>query len=173
MKSISEAVKYLLKAYVGGCVGCLGAWTATIVLIGALVFLAGPQLFGLVQGMIQPLLSGVPSLPSISPGTPFAEDCYKTIDAWVAKEEMGSPATDFAPTDGIFPIVENPTDCGKVKARLMDANGRVVMEKAYNVRSGRNGYGNFNPEKNLRPGTYTVEFWYGEIPLQTVSLRVK
>lgn len=173
MKGIKEAIKYLLKAYVGGCVGCLGAWTATIVLIGVLVLLAGPQLFGFAQGLIGSFLSGVTSLPSVSPGTAPAENCYKTIEVWVAKEEMGSPATEFASTDGIFPIVENPADCGKVKARLMNGKGRVVMERTYNVRRGRNGYGNFNPEGSLTPGTYKMEFWYGEIPLQTISLTVK
>jgi len=101
------------------------------------------------------------------------ENCYKTLDAWVSKSELGPPTTTFSRTDGIFPVVTNPTDCGPVNAKLLDLNDRTIVEKSYNVRKGRNGYGDYNPSKNLSPGSYKMQFWYGENLLKTIQLTIQ
>jgi len=194
MASVPNGLSFLLKAFFGGCVGCLGAWLTSIVVVGVIALAAGGPALHLAQGAAQgiqlPLVSQAPagfpggiappgsdagpsgaSLAALAPASP---DCYKAVKAWVAKAEHGSPATDFARTDGMFPVVQSPTNCGKVTARLLDRSGRALVEKSYNViGGGPNGYGNYNPEGNLTPGPYRMQFSYGDTPLATVDLAVR
>ena len=129
-------VKYVLKAYFGGCFGCLGALCATIALLLVLAINLGPPALGMLQAIplpsiLQLLAPGTsPSgqrTPSMgTPGASAPTDCYTTIDAWVSKSEMGESATTFSQTDGIFPAVTNPTDCGTVNARLAASRGQTL-----------------------------------------------
>lgn len=186
------AVKYALKAYFGGCFGCLGALCATIALSFILAITLGPGALAamksiplpallplLAPGML-PMDQGMPPMdqgmsPMVTPDElPAPMDCYTTIDAWASKSDMGQPATTFLQTDGIFPVVTNPTDCGTVKARLIDSRGQTFLEKSYSVvGGGRNGYGNFNLNKNLVPGSYEMQFWNGEVLLESIQLNVQ
>jgi len=182
MNTIKHALKYLLKAYIGGCVGCLGAATmlTAIAALLAVLFLSSP-LPGLVAatvpGLIQAATAGtVPGGYGPQAGqtvAPPPPDCYKTIRAWVSNSEMGSPTSEFSPTDGLFPVVENRTDCGAINAKLLDKNDRVVKERSYSVKAGRNGYGNYNTDRNLAPGPYTVQFWYADNLLQSTQITVR
>lgn len=97
------------------------------------------------------------------------------IEVWVAKTEFGSPATEFSNTDGIYPVVQSSADLGdkRVKVSLIDANDNTLMEKTFNVRQGGNGYGDYNPTRNLAPGSYRVEFWYDTTLLKTIQITVE
>lgn len=176
MEWSKASIKYLLKAYFGGCFGCLGALSAIVVLALVFALTVGPSVLGVLKGIQLPSLP-IPSGPGGAPpssGVPPAPDCYKTIEAWVSKSVGGSPATTFSRTDGIFPIVTNPTDCGKVNAKLLGPNDEIILERSYNVKGGvRNGYGDYNPGRNLPPGSYTMQFWYGENLLKTIQLTIQ
>jgi len=184
MEWIKGSIKYLLKAYFGGCFGCLGALSAVVVLGLIFAITLGPTIVPWVQsvpGMLFPSGLGpglpIPGGPGVTPpssGMPPAADCYKTIDAWVSKSEFGPPTTTFSRTDGIFPVVANPTDCGLVSAKLLDPNGKILKEKSSIIKGGGlNGYGDYNPSKNLPPGSYKMQFWYGENLLKTIQLTIQ
>ncbi|MCX6072118.1 MAG: hypothetical protein NTU91_14900 [Chloroflexi bacterium] len=184
MNQVKAAVKYALKAFFGGCFGCLGALSGTIVLLLVLAITLGPRAMGIVQGIHLPSIpsllapgtspSGQGTPPMGTPGGSAPTDCYTTIDAWVSKSEMGQPETTFSQSDGIFPVVTNPTGCGAVNARLADSRGQTLLEKSYGVvGGGRNGYGNYNANKNLAPGSYEMQFWYGEMLLKKIQLTVQ
>jgi len=172
------SIKYILKAYFGGCFGCLGALSATAALTLVFALTLGPQVLGVLRGIQLPSIlipSGPGEVPpSSGPSPVIGEDCYKTIDAWVSKSDLGPPATTFSGTDGVFPVVKNPTDCGPVNAKLLDQNDKTIMERTYSVKGGgRNGYGDYNPSKNLPPGSYKMQFWYGENLLKTIQLTIQ
>jgi len=184
MDQVKAAVKYVLKAYFGGCFGCLGALCATITLLLVLAINLGRPALAMLQAIPLPSIlqllapgtspSGQGTPPMGTPGASAPTDCYTTIDAWVSKSEMGEPATTFSQTDGIFPVLTNPTGCGAVNARLADSRGQTLVERSYGVvGGGRNGYGDYNPNKNLAPGSYEMQFWYGEILLETIQLIVQ
>lgn len=184
MNQVKAAVKYVLRAYFGGCFGCLGALSAAITLLLVFAITLGPQVLSMLQGIQLPLIPLAPgtypldqgTLPMGPPGAPpptMQPDCYKTIDAWVSKSELGEPATTFSQADGIFPVVTSPTDCGAVNAKLVNSRDRILLERSYDVRASRNGYGDYNPERNLAPGSYEMQFWYGEILLKTIQLIVQ
>ncbi len=169
------SIKYALKAYFGGCFGCLGALSAIAALVLLLALTLGPKALGALQEIHLPSIPIMPLTPIPSgPGAaPSGEDCYETIDAWVSRSELGPPATTFSRTEGIFPIVESPADCGQVNAKLLDSSGRIIMERTYHIRRGRNSYGDFNPSRDLSPGSYKMQFWHDEKLLKAVSLTVK
>lgn len=191
MAWFNSSAKYALKAFFGGCLGCLGALSATLVLAAVFGLTLGPSVLSALQGIQLPSLPipglpeslppssgaplpGLPESPPPSSGAPPAPDCYVTIEAWVSHSEFGSPATVFSRTDGIFPVVSNPTDCGPVSAKLLGPNDEVIMEKSYSVKGGgRNGYGDFNPGRDLSPGSYAMQFWYGENLVATIPLTVQ
>lgn len=161
---------------------------AVLTLVFALTL--GPKALGMLRGIQLPSIP-IPSVPGGIPPSSFpsgpggalpssgvppviGEDCYKTIDAWVSKSELGPPATTFSRTDGVFPVVTNPTDCGPVNAKLLDPNDKTVMERTYSVKGGgRNGYGDYNPTRELPPGSYKMQFWYGENLLKTIQLTIQ
>ena len=96
------------------------------------------------------------------------------IEVWVAKVEFGPPATQFSTTDGIYPVVNSSADLDqRVKVSLIDANNETLTEKSFNVRQGGNGYGDYNQGRNLTPGSYRVEFWYGDTLLKTIQITVE
>lgn len=178
MEWSKASIIYLLKAYFGGCFGCLGALSAIAILTLVFALTLGPGMLDVLRGIQLPSIP-IPSGPGWAPpssGVPpvIPEDCYKTIDAWVSKSELGPPATTFSRTDGIFPVVTNPTDCDPVNAKLLDPNDKTIMERAYNVKGGsRNGYGDYNPTRKLPPGLYKMQFWYGENLLKTIQLTIQ
>jgi len=184
MNKIGSAIKFLIKAYFGGCFGCLGALTLVVILGLIITIVFGPSLASALPNIPGMLFPGGLGLDSLIPGgsevaqpgfgEPPAADCYSTIDGWVSKNELGEPATTFTKGDGIFPVVTNPTGCGQVTVKLLGPGDSVVMEKSYGVvGGGRNGYGNYDPDKNLQPGEYKMQFWYGENLLKEITLSIK
>ncbi len=184
MNKINSAFKFLMKAYFGGCFGCLGALTLVVVLGLILSIVLGPSLASALPNIPGMLFPGGIGPGSLIPGGSGAaqsgleespaEDCYKTIDAWISKNELGEPATTFSKGDGIFPVVTNPTGCGQVTVKLLDPKDSVVTEKTFGViGGGRNGYGNYDPEKNLTPGAYKMQFWYGENLLKEIEFSIR
>jgi len=184
MDQIKGAIKHALKAYFGGCFGCLGALSGAMALLLVLAITLGPRALGMLQAIQLPsilsllspatLLSGQGMPPMGTPGASAPTDCHTTIDAWVSKSELGQPETTFSKTDGMFPVITNPTGCGAVNARLAESSGQTLLEKAFVVvGGGRNGYGDYNTNKNLTPGSYEMQFWYGEILLETIPLIVQ
>jgi len=99
-------------------------------------------------------------------------ECYKTIELSVSNIEFGPPVTTYNTSDAIFPMVSNPIDCGPAAVKLIDSDGKTVMEKSFGVASGTTGYGDYNAARNLATGDYKLELWYGDILLKTVHLTV-
>lgn len=97
MKSVGDALKYLLKAYVGGCVGCLGALSAAAVVALVVAIALGPQLGSMLQQVptiLAPVSSGLGSLPSGPPGAPGTATTapaptgiLPSLEIWLTKED--------------------------------------------------------------------------------------
>ena len=100
-------------------------------------------------------------------------ECYKTIELSVSNIEFGPPATTYHTSDAIFPMVSNPIDCGPATVKLIDSDGKTVMEQSFGVASGTTGYGDYNAARNLATGDYKMELWYGDILLKTIHLTVR
>jgi hypothetical protein len=99
-------------------------------------------------------------------------ECYKTIELSVSNSEFGPPVTTFHTSDAIFSMVSNPIDCGPATVKLIDSDDNTVVEKSFNVAAGTTGYGDYNAVRNLAPGDYKMELWYGDILLKTINLTV-
>jgi hypothetical protein len=100
-------------------------------------------------------------------------ECYKTIELSVSNIEFGPPATTYHTNDAIFPMVSNPIECGPAAVKLMDSNGKTVMEQSFSVANGTTGYGDYNAARNLATGDYKLELWYGNKLLRTIHLTVR
>jgi len=113
------------------------------------------------------------AIPTLS-GTEQAE-CYATIELSVSNIEFGPPATTYSPSDAILPMVSNhnPIECGPAAVKLIDSDGKTVMEQSFNVASGPTCYGDYNPARNLAPGDFKMELWYGDNLLKTIHLTVQ
>ena len=99
-------------------------------------------------------------------------ECYKTIEFSVSNSEFGPLATTYSTNDAIFPMVSNPVDCGPAAVKLIDSDGKTVMEQSFNVASGTTGYADYNAARKLDAGDYKMELWYGDILLKTIHLAV-
>lgn len=99
-------------------------------------------------------------------------ECYKTIELSVSNIEFGPPVTAYSTNDTIFPMVSNSVDCGPAAVKLIDSNGKTVMEQSFGVASGTTAYGDYNAARNLATGDYKLELWYGDILLKTIHLTV-
>jgi hypothetical protein len=99
-------------------------------------------------------------------------ECYTTMELSVSNSEFGPPVTRFHASDAIFPMVSNPIDCGPTTVKLIDGNGNTAAEKSFNIAAGSTGYGDYNAARNLAPGDYEIELWYGDIVLKTINLTV-
>jgi len=102
MEQVKATLKYLLKAYFGGCVGCLGALSTVAALILGFAVVLGPQLGGALQQapvMLAPLLSGPAGAaggpPTGLPGGPGATmptpaptptGTLPRLEVWLTKE---------------------------------------------------------------------------------------
>lgn len=97
MNQVIAAIKFLLKAYFGGCFGCLGVLSAVIILIVVFALTLGPQVLGALQGIQLPAIplpsgpGGPPSGPPGGPGTPLTPAPTPTgtlppIEVWFTKE---------------------------------------------------------------------------------------
>jgi hypothetical protein len=51
---------------------------------------------------------------------------------------------------------------------VFPVSGAIGMELG-----GRNGHGNYDPDKNLKPGTYKMQFWYGENLLKEIKISTR
>ncbi len=99
-------------------------------------------------------------------------ECYKTIELSASNAEFGPPVTEYDTSDAIFPMASNSIDCGPATVKLIDSDGKTVMEQSFGVASGTTGYGDYNAARNLAPGDYKMELWYGDNLLQTIYLTV-
>jgi len=99
-------------------------------------------------------------------------ECYKTIELSVSNTEFGPPVIAYDTSDAIFPMVSNSVGCGPATVKLIDSDGNTVMEQSFGVASGTTGYGDYNAARNLAPGDYKMELWYGDNLLQTIYLTV-
>ncbi len=104
-------------------------------------------------------------------GTQQAE-CYKTLELSVSNIEFGEPVTTVHTSDGIFPMVRNPIECGPTTVKLIDGGNNTLMEKTFSVASGMTGYGDYNAARALAPGEYKLELWFGELLLKTIHLTL-
>jgi len=100
-------------------------------------------------------------------------ECYKTIELSVSNSEFGPPVTAYSPSDAIIPMVSNPIACGPAAVKLIESDGKTMMEQSFGVASGTTGYGDYNAARNLAPGDYKMELWYGDNLLKTIHLTVR
>ncbi len=100
-------------------------------------------------------------------------ECYKTLELSASNVEFGPPVTTYHASDAIFPMVSNPIDCGPATVKLVDSDGKTVMEQSFSVASGTTGYGDYNEARDLAAGDYKMELWYGDILLKTIYLIVR
>ncbi len=115
-------------------------------------------------------------VPRTAPPTPSdteRAECYKSIELAISSSEFGPPTTAFSTSDVVFPMVTNRVDCGQARVKLIDPNGKTAMERSFNVAAGTTGYGDYNAAKNLAPGVYKMELWYGDKLLKTIQLTVR
>jgi len=70
---MKEAVKFAIKAFFGGCIGCLGALSFVLVLLLILGLVFGPKIAGNITSLLQSLPTlfsqGLSSLPFGATGT--------------------------------------------------------------------------------------------------------
>ena len=100
-------------------------------------------------------------------------ECYKTLELSVSNIEFGPPATTYHTSDAIFPMVSNPIDCGPAAVKLIDSDGKTVMEQSFSIPGGTTGFGDYNVSRNLATGDYKMELWYGDMLLKTILLTVR
>jgi hypothetical protein len=102
-------------------------------------------------------------------------ECYSILELSVSNIEFGPPATTYSPSDAILPMVSNhnPIDCGPAAVKLIDSDGKTVMEQSFNVANGPTFYGDYNAARSLAPGDYNMELWYGDNLLKTIHLTVR
>lgn len=98
MGPVKATLKYLLKAYFGGCVGCLGALSVVAALVVGLAVVLGPQLGGVLQlapATLAPLLSGpagaaggLPGGPGVTmpPPAPTPTGTLPRLEVWLTQE---------------------------------------------------------------------------------------
>ncbi|MCL4459004.1 MAG: hypothetical protein M1136_08110 [Chloroflexi bacterium] len=156
-------LRYALKAFFGGCLGCLGAWFATFSLIAALLVV------GLVSGVPQAAVGGLADLgktisseikqifsafpPGIlpgggPPGSPFPPEggppgfgppasgtpSATGVTVTLIKQPGGPPETSFSTLDDIEVWVSAPRGSkAKYTARLVDMQGKELVSKTYNA----------------------------------------
>ncbi len=96
------------------------------------------------------------------------------IYGWVSKTDLGPQTTVFMASDGIHPVLQNDTDGQPVVGvRLVDPGGKILVERtAACAPMGRTGCGDLNPGGALIPGTYTVEFWSGDVLINSIQISV-
>lgn len=93
-----------------------------------------------------------------------------TIDGWVSPAAFGTPTTLFLVVDGLHPTVQNSgNDEPFIVVKLVDSKGSVLVEKGYNGK-GLTGYGDYNPDKSLAPGSYRMEFWNGNVLVKIIPI---
>jgi len=115
----------------------------------------------------------VPRTALPTPSATEQAECCKSIELSVSNREFGPPTTVFSTSDGVFPMVTNGVDCGPAGVRLIDPNGKTAMERTFGVAAGSTGYGDYNAAKNLAPGVYKMELWYGDKLLKTIQVTVR
>ncbi|MEW6567711.1 MAG: hypothetical protein AB1449_06015 [Chloroflexota bacterium] len=105
MAWIRDSLKYLVKAYLGGCFGCLGASSAMIALLVVAVLVLGPRAAGALQqfpGLLGPILSEsgcAQGGPAVAPGTSHAPAATPTgalpqLEMWLTEvENPDAPAS--------------------------------------------------------------------------------
>jgi hypothetical protein len=126
----------------------------------------------LAINLAQTVAARVPLTPFPTLSALEQSECYKTIELVVSNIEFGPPVTTFNPSDAIFPMVTNPIDCGPAAVKLIDNNGKTVMEQTFGVASGTSGYGDYNAARNITSGDYKMQLWYEDKLLKTVLLTV-
>ena len=120
--------------------------------------------------------------PQPAPKGPLSdEECSKFVGVKVSNIEFGRSKTTFSKDSEIYPAVnisKGSVECGKrITIALIDSNNKTILEKAYNSppsgEGGETGYGNYNPNKNLAAGTYTIECYYGDALAKNFQINVQ
>jgi hypothetical protein len=127
----------------------------------------------LAINLAQTVAARVPLTPFPTLSALEQSECYKTIELFVSNIEFGPPVTTFNTSDAIFPMVSNPIDCGPAAVKLIDNNGKTVMEQTFGVASGTTGYGDYNAARNITSGDYKMQLWYEDKLLKTILLTVR
>ncbi len=111
--------------------------------------------------------------PTALPATPqqAGDNCTKSADAWLAKSATGKPESSFCKTDAIFAIIKSELDCGAATAKLIGPDG-VPMTMNLKLVQGLYVSENYNPDKNIQAGAYTVEFRVGDTMIKTFPLTI-
>lgn len=108
-------------------------------------------------------------------------ECAAAMDLTVSDIEFGISTAEFSKDSGIYPTLSGTVSgarCRKaIPVYLYDANGKRMFGQAYNLYpegdEGQTGYGNYNAEKSLEAGAYSVEASYGDVLIKKVPIVVK
>ena len=146
-----------------------GQWEGMVQVIGSDDAVATD----LAINFAQTIAARVPITAPVTLSSTEQAECYKTLELSVSNIEFGSPATTYRTNDVIFPMVSNPIDCGPAAVKLIDSDGKTVMEKSFSIPGGTTGFGDYNAAKNLAIGDYKMELWYGDMLLKTILLTVR
>ncbi|OPY37139.1 MAG: hypothetical protein A4E35_01603 [Methanoregula sp. PtaU1.Bin051] len=107
-------------------------------------------------------------------------ECAMAITVRVSDTEFGRSVSGFSSKSGIFPavtIAKGSAECGKpIVVTLYDANRQIVLSHAYNSppqgMGGTTGYGDYNPGRNLSPGSYYLECSYGDALVNQIQITI-
>ena len=146
-----------------------GQWEGMVQVIGS----DNAAATDLAINFAQTIAARVPITSPITLSSTEQAECYKTLELSVSNIEFGPPATTYQRSDAIFPMVSNPIDCGPATVKLIDSDGKTVMEQSFSIPGGTTGFRDYNAAKNLATGDYKMELWYGDILLKTIHLTVR
>jgi hypothetical protein len=111
---MKNLMKFIAKAFFGGCIGCLGAWfmTATIILVLVLVFNAtiGPGLIDSVKGFFQDL-----------PNTLFSS----LTNSFLPSDEGNAPAIDVPSSLGLSSLYCPPGEPPVLQLFMTEGNDPI------------------------------------------------
>lgn len=107
------------------------------------------------------------------------------LELSVSRQEFGKPALKFGKGEGVYPVVAYKKNFSEVITAKLIQNRAVLKEKSIDppensanpsksLESGTpiGTFGDFNPDRNLPPGDYSVEFWSKNILLSTVFIEL-
>jgi len=146
-----------------------GQWEGMVQVIGS----DDAAATNLAINFAQTIAARVPLTAPVTLSSTEQAECYKTLELSVSNIEFGPPVTTYQRSDAIFPMVSNPIDCGPATVKLIDSDGKTVMEQSFSIPGGTTGFKDCNAAKNLAIGDYKMELWYGDILLKTIHLTVR
>jgi hypothetical protein len=98
----------------------------------------------------------------------------KEIRLQVSNREIGPPVLEYSSKSGIYPVVEIRDDSRfAIGITLIAPDGHVVHEETFDVWQGGQGNVDFNANRNLSVGNYTVEFRKGGELLASIPITIR